>query len=86
MLPLKKIKKMKKVEFSQVLDDDDKGKRMLYVMPESIGDIYLSTSYFVLLKSFIRLQSLRSCKTGVFPNFRSQSLYSQGNSVHRADG
>ena len=34
------------LEFSQVLDDDDKGKRMLYVMPESIGDIYLSTSLF----------------------------------------
>ena len=38
--------KNKKVEFSEVLDKDDEGKRILYVMPESIGDIYLSTSLF----------------------------------------
>ena len=43
---IKENQKDEKVEFSQVLDDDDKGKRMLYVMPESIGDIYLSTSLF----------------------------------------
>ena len=43
---LKENQKDEKVEFSQVLDEDDKGKRMLYVMPESIGDIYLSTSLF----------------------------------------
>ena len=38
--------KNQKVEFSEVLDKDDEGKRLLYVMPESIGDIYLSTSLF----------------------------------------
>ena len=38
--------KNKKVDFSDLLDKDDAGKRMLYVMPESIGDIYLSTSLF----------------------------------------
>lgn len=38
--------KNKKVDFSDLLDKDDTGKRMLYVMPESIGDIYLSTSLF----------------------------------------
>lgn len=35
-----------KVEFGDLLDKDDEGKRLLYVMPESIGDIYLSTSLF----------------------------------------
>ena len=38
--------KNKKVAFEDILDKDDEGKRMLYVMPESIGDIYLSTSLF----------------------------------------
>ena len=38
--------KNKKVDFSELLGKDDAGKRMLYVMPESIGDIYLSTSLF----------------------------------------
>ena len=32
--------------FSDLLDKDDEGRRLLYVMPESIGDIYLSTSLF----------------------------------------
>ena len=38
--------KNKKVAFEDILDKEDEGKRMLYVMPESIGDIYLSTSLF----------------------------------------
>jgi len=40
----------KKIEFSDLLDKDDEGRRMLYVIPESIGDIYLSTSLFKSLK------------------------------------
>lgn len=31
--------------FSELLDDDE-GRRLLYIMPESIGDIYLSTALF----------------------------------------
>jgi glycosyltransferase involved in cell wall biosynthesis len=40
----------KTIEFSDLLDKDDEGKRILYVMPESIGDIYLSTSLFKNIK------------------------------------
>lgn len=42
--------KTEKVEFSEFLDKEDEGKRVLYVMPESIGDIYLSTSLFRSIK------------------------------------
>jgi glycosyltransferase involved in cell wall biosynthesis len=39
-----------KVEFSDLLDKEDEGKRILYVIPESIGDVYLSTSLFESIK------------------------------------
>ena len=42
--------KNKKIEFEDLLDKDDKGKRLLYVMPESIGDIYMSTALFENIK------------------------------------
>jgi len=42
--------KNKKTEFEDLLGKDDKGKRVLYVMPESIGDIYISTSLFKNIK------------------------------------
>lgn len=42
--------KNKSVSFSDLLDKDDEGKRLLYVMPESIGDVYLSTSLFKSIK------------------------------------
>jgi len=42
--------KNKKIEFEDLLDKDDKGKRILYVMPESIGDIYMSTALFENIK------------------------------------
>jgi hypothetical protein len=42
--------KNKKIEFEDLLGKDDKGKRVLYVMPESIGDIYISTSLFKNIK------------------------------------
>jgi glycosyltransferase involved in cell wall biosynthesis len=41
---------IRKVDFSELLDKDDEGKRMIYVMPESIGDIFLSTSLFKSIK------------------------------------
>tara|TARA_Y100000593_G_scaffold26231_1_gene52162 strand:- start:2293 stop:4209 length:1917 start_codon:yes stop_codon:yes gene_type:complete len=34
------------VKFEDLLDKEDEGKRILYVMPESIGDVFLSTSLF----------------------------------------
>ena len=40
----------KDVSFEELLDKDDKGKRILYVMPESIGDVFMSTSLFRSLK------------------------------------
>jgi len=42
--------KNKKIDFADLLDKDDNGRRILYVMPESIGDIYLSTSLFENIK------------------------------------
>jgi len=41
---------VKPKEFSELLDSDDEGKRLLYCMPESIGDVYLSTSLFESIK------------------------------------
>ena len=38
--------KNKKIDFSDLLSKNDEGRRILYVMPESIGDIYISTSLF----------------------------------------
>jgi hypothetical protein len=42
--------KTKTVSFEDLLDKDDDGKRLLYVMPESIGDVFLSTSLFKSIK------------------------------------
>lgn len=39
-----------KIEFSDVLDKDDKGRRILFVMPESAGDVFLSTSLLPSIK------------------------------------
>jgi len=42
--------KNKEIDFEELLDKDDQGKRVLYVMPESIGDIYMSTALFKNIK------------------------------------
>lgn len=42
--------KNKSTQFEDLLDKDDEGKRLLYVMPESIGDVFLSTSLFKSIK------------------------------------
>lgn len=42
--------KNKKTSFEDILDKNDEGKRVLYVIPESIGDIYMSTSVFESIK------------------------------------
>lgn len=47
---LEENQKNKTIDFSELLDRDDQGRRLLYVMPESIGDIYISTSLFRSLK------------------------------------
>jgi hypothetical protein len=38
------------VKFEDTLDQDDKGRRILYCMPKSAGDIFLSTSLFKSIK------------------------------------
>jgi hypothetical protein len=40
----------KDVPFEDLLDKNDKGKRILYVIPESIGDVFISTSLFKSIK------------------------------------
>jgi hypothetical protein len=47
---IKENEKNKKVDFEDLLDKNDSGKRVLYVMPESIGDIYMSTALFKNIK------------------------------------
>jgi glycosyltransferase involved in cell wall biosynthesis len=47
---LQENEKNKKIEFEDLLDKNDKGKRILYIMPESIGDIYMSTALFANIK------------------------------------
>lgn len=42
--------KNRKIEFEEILDSDDKGKRILYVMPESDSDLFLSTALFKSIK------------------------------------
>jgi hypothetical protein len=42
--------KNNQINFEDLLDKEDTGKRLLYVMPESIGDLYLSTALFENIK------------------------------------
>jgi len=42
--------KNKKVSFEDFLDKEDEGRRLLFVIPESIGDIYMTTSIFESIK------------------------------------
>jgi glycosyltransferase involved in cell wall biosynthesis len=46
----KENEKNSRVDFESILDKNDSGKRILYVMPESIGDIYMSTALFENIK------------------------------------
>ena len=40
----------KPITLDDLLDPDDAGKRILYIMPESIGDVFMSTALFKSLK------------------------------------
>ena len=42
--------KIVNIDITDFLDPDDGGKRILYVIPQSIGDVFLSTSLFKSLK------------------------------------
>ena len=42
--------KNKKIEFKDLLDKDDDGKRILYVIPEDESDVFISTSLFPSIK------------------------------------
>ena len=42
--------KNNKTTFEDLLDKNDEGKRVIYVIPESIGDIYMSTAVFESIK------------------------------------
>lgn len=45
-----KNQELKKISFDEILNKEDAGRRLLYVMPESIGDVFLSTSLFKSIK------------------------------------
>lgn len=49
-IALKENKQDKNIEFEDLLDKNDKG-RVLYVMPESAGDVFLSTALFKSIKN-----------------------------------
>lgn len=49
-IALQENEKNKKIDFESFLDETDKGKRILYAIPESIGDIYMSTALFENIK------------------------------------
>jgi len=42
--------KVQKREFTDLLNKDDEGKRIIYVMPKSVDDVYLSTALFKNIK------------------------------------
>jgi hypothetical protein len=42
--------KNKQIDFKDFLNEDDEGKRLLYVIPEDEGDVFLSTSLFPSIK------------------------------------
>ena len=44
------IRKSEKNNFESLLDEDDQGKRILMVIPESAGDVYMATSLFPSIK------------------------------------
>ena len=44
------ISKSKPIHFEDLLDKNDAGKRILIVIPESIGDVFMITSLFESLK------------------------------------
>lgn len=44
------LSKNKKVNFEDLLDPNDSGKRLLVVMPESAGDVYMATSLLPSIK------------------------------------
>lgn len=46
----KENQQMKKIDFQDLLNKDDEGKRMIYVIPETEEDVFLSTSLFKNLK------------------------------------
>jgi glycosyltransferase involved in cell wall biosynthesis len=46
----KENQQMKKTDFKDILNQEDEGKRMLYVIPESAEDVFLSTSLFKNIK------------------------------------
>ena len=46
----KENKKQEKIDFTDILDKDDEGNRILFSMPQSIGDIYMSTALLKNIK------------------------------------
>jgi glycosyltransferase involved in cell wall biosynthesis len=47
---MKENEQIKKIEFEDLLDKNDSGKRVIYVIPESEEDVFLSTSLFKSIK------------------------------------
>jgi glycosyltransferase involved in cell wall biosynthesis len=46
----KENKKQEKIDFTDILDKEDEGNRILFSMPQSIGDIYMSTTLLKNIK------------------------------------
>ena len=64
-----------KKNFSNDLDEDDKGSRILYVMPESEREIFLSTSLFKSIKELYPSYNLYVAINGSFEDMLSFNPY-----------
>jgi len=63
----KENKESKTTELVDFLDEDDEGKRLLIVMPERIGDVYLSTSLLPnIKKQYPKLNIYYACRPEYF--------------------
>jgi len=68
-------KEMDHASVESLLDKDDKGRRILYSMPQSAGDVFLSTSLFRSIKELYPDHNLYVATTDEFKNILSGNPY-----------
>ena len=70
--------KNQKTDLGDLLDKDDCGKRILYVIPQSAGDVFMSTSLFPSIK---RIYPEYNLYVATDPKF--QSILDGNNHIHK---
>jgi glycosyltransferase involved in cell wall biosynthesis len=71
--------KNQKTDLGDLLDKDDEGKRILYVIPQSAGDVFMSTSLFPSIK---RIYPEYNLYVATDPKF--QSILDGNEHIHKA--